>query len=87
MRLTTEKEKIEMHLLLDTCIDKMNNDKNRYKPHWNTLTLKELQLMLTVENAELDLAMFSGNREEINSELKDVINLAMFAMHNILKVN
>ena len=86
MRLVTEQEKREMHILLDTCIDKMNSDKNRYKPHWNTLDLKELQLMIVNEASELDLALYQGNKQEIISEFKDIINLAIFGMHN-LQVN
>ena len=85
MRLVTEQENQEMHLLLDECIGKMNDDKNRYKPHWKTMDLKEIQKMITVENAELDLALYQGVKDGIISEFKDIINCAVFGMHNILK--
>jgi len=85
MRLVTEQENQEMHLLLDECIGKMNDDKNRYKPHWNTIDLKEIQLMIVNESSELDLAIYQGNKDGIISEFKDIINLAVFGMHNLLK--
>ena len=85
MRLVTEQENQEFHLLLDTCIDKMNNDKNRYKPHWNTVSLTELKLMIMIESHELVLATHRMDLDEMNSELDDIINLAMFMKHNILK--
>ena len=85
MRLITPIEKQEMHDMLDKCIDKMSNDKNCLKPHWRQLSLTELRIMIDIENRELDLAIFQGDKPGIVSELKDVVNLAIFALHNIFK--
>jgi hypothetical protein len=85
LRLITPQEKQEMHDMLDMCIDKMSNDKNCLKPHWKQLSLKELRIMIDIENRELDLAIFQGDKPGIVSELKDVVNLAIFALHNIFK--
>ena len=85
MRLISPIEKQEMHDMLDMCIDKMSNDKNSLKPHWRQLSLTELRIMIDIENRELDLAIFQGDKPGIVSELKDVVNLAIFALHNIFK--
>ena len=85
MRLITPIEKQEMHDMLDKCIDKMSNDKNCLKPHWRQLSLKELQIMINTECSELHLAIYQGNKQDIISEFKDIINLGIFGMHNLFK--
>ena len=85
MRLITPIEKQEMHDMLDMCIDKMSNDKNSLKPHWRQLSLKELQMMITTENSELDTAIYQGDKDGIITEFKDIINLGIFGMHNLFK--
>jgi hypothetical protein len=85
MRLITPIEKQDMHEMLDMCIDKMSNDKNCLKPHWKQLSLPEIQMMIDIECKELGLAIYQGNKQDIVSEFKDIINLGIFGMHNIFK--
>lgn len=83
MARVTEKEKEEFHTLLDISIIKLDSDKNKDKPHWIDLDLHELKDMLLIEVQELNYAVNHGVGKDINTELDDIINIAMFAKHNL----
>lgn len=83
-RLTPQEIK-EFHALLDLSINKLESDKNSKKTHWSNLSIKTLHKMIVVEVAELDLSLDNKDDSEIESELKDIINLSIFAMHNLRK--
>lgn len=78
-RITTE-ERERFHKILDDSIDKMNNPKNTGKDHWSGMLNEELQKMINIENAELELAVFSC--KNIESENFDLINLNMMMIDN-----
>lgn len=82
MNRITAAERKRFHKILDDSIDKMNNPKNRDKKHWSTLDRWELQKMVNVENAELELAIYyiSG---DIETECFDLINLNMMLTDNL----
>ena len=83
MRIISIEEKQEMHNMLDLCISKLEDTKNNVKPHWNELSQREIQMMIDIECKELSLALYSGKQEDIATELKDIINLGIFGMHNL----
>lgn len=87
MARVTDKERKEFHELLDFAIRKLDQPKNVKKKHWSELAIPCLQKMLSVENAELDLAVNHGNIYDILSECDDLINFAMFIKHNIHKTH
>lgn len=81
----TEKERSEMHTLLDMCLNKLDSEKNIKKVHWSKLTFIQLQKMEMIESHELDLAVHNKNGNQILSECKDIINFVLFIMHNLFK--
>lgn len=73
----TDDERNRFHNYIDYAIDKLNNDKNRNKPHWLEETTVKLSDMITVESAELNLAVRHGSENEIKNECYDLINLSL----------
>jgi len=81
----TEKERKEFHCLLDLALLKLDSDKNKDKCHWSKLSLTQLQKMIAIESKELDLATHNMDVKEMNTELDDIIILAIFKKHNLFK--
>jgi len=79
-RITPEERK-RFHKILDDSIDKMNSPKNAGKGHWSLLSNEELQKMINIENAELDLAVCLNRY--IETENFDLINYNMMMVDNM----
>ena len=79
-RITSEERK-RFHKILDDSIDKMNSPKNAGKVHWSLLNNEELQKMINIENAELDLAVCLNRY--IETENFDLINYNMMMVDNM----
>jgi len=79
-RITPEERK-RFHKILDDSIDKMNSPKNARKVHWSLLSNEELQKMINIENAELDLAVCLNRY--IETENFDLINYNMMMVDNM----
>lgn len=80
----TKEERERFHDILDTCIDKMNNHKNKNKIHWSELSDEILTRMISIEEKELELAVFTFSVDsDITNELKDIINESLMLFDNI----
>ena len=73
------------HTLLDYSLEKLESNKNKVKPHWRNLSSNELIAMMLVEIHELKLAEIGGNNRDRNSEIDDIINLAIMYKDNLYK--
>lgn len=81
MNRITEAERKRFHKILDDSIDKLNSHKNMSKVHWSSECLEGIQKMITIENAELDLAIYENY--DIETENYDLINLNMMMVDNL----
>jgi len=90
----TLKERTRFHKILDDSIDKMNSPKNADKVHWRFIKTFNLQKMINIENAELDLAVNnhctkdytvigSAYEDEVMTESFDLINLNLMMVDNL----
>lgn len=80
MNRITPEERKRFHKILDDSIDKMDSPKNAGKEHWSGMLNEELQKMINIENAELELAVYIG--KNIETENFDLINLNMMMVDN-----
>ena len=78
----TAAERKRFHKILDDSIDKMESSKNAGKVHWSLLSRWDLQKMINVENAELELAVYCTG-EDVETENKDLINLNIMMVDNL----
>lgn len=79
-----EEERKRFHKILDESIDKLNSEKNSKKIHWSKLENEEIQKMINVENAELELACLKYPCSKIiENENFDLINLNLFMIDNL----
>ena len=78
----TEAERKRFHKILDDSIDKMNSPKNKDKQHWSLLSKWDLQKMINVENAELELAVYYVGGD-VETENKDLINFNLMMIDNL----
>lgn len=85
MSRVTIEEKQDFHHLLDLSLQKLETPKNVKKGHWNTLSPVVLMKMIKTETCELDTALEIGNPDMIDSELDDIINLALMYKDNLHK--
>lgn len=78
-------ERKRFHKIIDDCIDKLNNPKNKDKEHWSKITIPKLQKYINVENAELDCTMvdFPYYLSNVETEVLDIINYSLFIIDNI----
>ena len=81
MRLKLE-ERERFHNYLDLCLDKLESEKNKGKPHWRKFDKHLLCDLLKIEMQELEFSIKWSCTDDIEDELKDVINLAMFLYDN-----
>jgi len=81
MSRVTDEERNRFHKILDDSIDKMDSPKNVEKCHWSSIFNFELQKMIAIESAELDLAVLSNG--DIETENFDLINLNIMMVDNL----
>lgn len=89
MSRVSDTERERFHDFLDQCIDKLNSDKNKKKPHWGKETIQEHRDELIVEVHELNSKMNRKDQDGIISECKDVVNRTMFIVDglcNLIKI-
>ena len=87
----TKSNIVKFHGILDDCINKLNTEKNRNKPHWSEHSIKELRDMLLVESYELnhivnkykEHPLDEALRKDIKEELKDIINISLMLWDNL----
>ena len=84
-RVNTEERK-EFHELLDMCLDKLENPKNNMKPHWESMSIKEIRDLIMIECYELNHAMNIKSISGIKSEARDIINYSMFILYNLKRL-
>ncbi len=76
-------ERFRLHGILDSAIDKMDEEKNRKKPPHSKLSILTLSKMVAIEQKELDLAVYSGASQSIESECFDIINECLMIVDNV----
>ena len=81
----TDKERKRFHKIVDDSIDKLNSEKNLYKTHWSKIGIPKLQAYINIENAELVCAMvdYPLYFNNVENEVKDIINYSLFLIDNI----
>ena len=79
----TDKERIKLSEYVYECLDKLETPKNAMKPHWKTESNIVHMAEIMVEVHELQSAMIRKDEKKIKSELKDIINTALFMYDNL----
>lgn len=80
----TKKERDRFHKYIDKSIDKLNSKKNSNKMHWSTQSIKHLQKLVNIENAELSCAVeMTYFNCDIETECYDLINLNLMIIDNL----
>ena len=79
----TNEQKSQFYLHLDNSLEKLDSSKNRLKPHWRNHTIVLLSKMIDIENKELSMAVYKGEKNGIKTECYDLINLCLMILDNI----
>ena len=82
-RLTTN-DQCEIIAFKNKMIEKLENEKNAKKPHWNTHDIKYLLMRLKEEMKELEEAVFQNKKKcDIIDECLDVYAFSFFIYHKL----